>query len=53
MTDSNLDRSRHNEYSSIIAEELLLKENYPINKIEKVKQCILIILVKEKNIELH
>lgn len=41
MTDSSLDRSRHNEYGSIIAEELLLKNNYPIDKIEKVKQCIL------------
>lgn len=41
MTDSNLDRSSHNEYGSVIAEELLLKENYPIEKIEKVKQCIL------------
>lgn len=41
MTDSNLDRSKHNEYGSIIAEELLLKLNYPIEKIEKVKHCIL------------
>ena len=41
MTDSSLDRSKHNEYGVLIAEELLLKENYPIEKIEKVKQCIL------------
>ena len=41
MTDSSLDRSRHNEYGVVIAEELLSKENYPIDKIEKVKQCIL------------
>lgn len=41
MTDFNLDRSKHNEYSSIIAEELLLKNNYPIDRIKKVKQCIL------------
>lgn len=41
MTDSNLDRSKHNEYSVIIAEELLLKDKYPIDKIEKVKMCIL------------
>ena len=41
MTDFELDRSRHNEYSSNIAEELLLKENYPKEKIEKIKNCIL------------
>jgi uncharacterized protein len=41
MTDSNLDRTKHNEYGSIIAEELLSKENYPTDRIEKVKQCIL------------
>lgn len=41
MTDSKLDRSKHNEYGSVIAEELLLKENYPSKKIKKVKQCIL------------
>lgn len=41
MTDGALDRSRHNEYSSVIAEELLLKEIYPIDKLEKIKKCIL------------
>ena len=41
MTDSSLDRSKHNEYSSEIAEELLLKEKYPKDKIEKIKKCIL------------
>lgn len=41
MTDSKLDRSKHNEYGLVIAEKLLSKENYPIDKIEKVKQCIL------------
>lgn len=41
MTDRSLDRSRHNEYSSLIAEELLLKENYSKDKIEKIKKCIL------------
>lgn len=41
MTDSSLDRSRHNEFGSIIAYELLLKENYPKEKIEKVVLCIL------------
>lgn len=41
MTDSNLDRSKHNEYSMVMAEEFLLKENYPKEKLEKVKLCIL------------
>ena len=41
MTDSKLDRSKHNEYGLVIAEKLLSKQNYPIDKIEKVKQCIL------------
>lgn len=41
MTDSSSDREKHNEYSSIIAEELLLKENYDKEKIEKIKLCIL------------
>lgn len=41
MTDSSFDREKHNEYSSIIAEELLLKENYDKEKIEKIKLCIL------------
>jgi len=41
MTDSTLDREKHNVYSSKIAEELLLRENYPSNKIQKIKQCII------------
>lgn len=41
MTDSNLDRYKHNEYSAVIAEKLLLKMDYPKEKIEKVKVCIL------------
>ena len=41
MTDSKLDRSKHNEYGSLIAGELLKKENYPEEKIELVKKCIL------------
>jgi len=31
----------HEEISAKFAEEFLLKENYPIEKIEKVKKCIL------------
>ena len=41
MTDSTLDRSRHNEYSSEIAEELLRANNYPEDKISFIKKCIL------------
>lgn len=41
MTNPNLDRSKHNEYGSQIAEDLLLKNNYPKEKIEKVVKCIL------------
>lgn len=41
MTDKNLDRSKHNEYSSEIAENLLLKLDYPIDKIDLIKKCIL------------
>ena len=41
MTDINLDRSKHNEYGSIIAEDILTKLNYPKDKIEMVKKCIL------------
>ena len=41
MTDSSLDRSKHNEYGCEIAEELLLENNYPKDRIEKVKNCIL------------
>ena len=41
MTDPSFDREKHNEHSSIIAEKLLLKENYDKEKIKKVKLCIL------------
>lgn len=41
MTDINLDRARHNEYGSTMAEEILTKYNYPKDKIELVKKCIL------------
>jgi len=41
MTDINLDRSRHNEYGTSIAEQLLKENNYPEDKIELVKKCIL------------
>lgn len=41
MTDRSLDRSKHNEYGSVIAEQLLRKEGYPEEKIYFVKNCIL------------
>lgn len=41
MTDSSLDRANHNVYGGVIAEELLMKNNYPEDKIEFVKKCIL------------
>lgn len=41
MTDSSLNRSKHNEYGVDIAEKLLQKENYPEDKISLVKKCIL------------
>lgn len=41
MTDKSLDRSKHNEFSSVIAEQLLRENNYPNEKIELVKKCIL------------
>ncbi|MDO4742183.1 MAG: HD domain-containing protein [Candidatus Saccharibacteria bacterium] len=41
MTDKSLDRSRHNEYGSEIAEELLRENDYPEDKIQFVKKCIL------------
>ena len=40
MTDKSLDRSRHSEYSTTIAEGLLTANNYPLDKIELVKKCI-------------
>ncbi|MBQ4584019.1 MAG: HD domain-containing protein [Bacilli bacterium] len=41
MTDRNLDRAKHNEYGSVIAEQLLRENNYPEDKIQLVKNCIL------------
>jgi len=41
MTDRTLDRSKHNEYGSVIVEQLLRENNYPEDKIQFVKKCIL------------
>ena len=41
MTDMTLDRSRHNEFGADIAEKLLRKNNYPEDKVQLVKKCIL------------
>ena len=41
MTDVNLDRSKHNEYGAEIAEQLLRENNYPEDKVQFVKKCIL------------
>ena len=41
MTDMALDRSRHNELSADIAEQLLRKNHYPEDKTQFVKKCIL------------
>ena len=41
MTDRTLDRSKHNEYGSEIAEQLLRENNYPEDKVQFVKKCIL------------
>ena len=41
MTDRTLDRSKHNEYGAEIAEQLLRENNYPEDKIQFVKKCIL------------
>lgn len=41
MTDRTLDRSRHNEYGSEIAEQLLRENNYQEDKVQFVKKCIL------------
>ena len=41
MTDTALDRSRHNEYGAEIAEQLLRENNYPEDKTQLVKRCIL------------
>ena len=41
MTDKNLDRSKHNEYSSEIASKILEENGYSEEKIKLVKKCIL------------
>ena len=41
MTDMALDRTRHNEYGAEIAEQLLRENNYPEDKTQIVKRCIL------------
>lgn len=41
MTDMTLDRSKHNEYSAEIAEQLLRDNYYPEDKVQLVKKCIL------------
>ena len=41
MTDKTLDRSKHNEYGSEIAGQLLRENNYSEEKIQIVKKCIL------------
>lgn len=41
MTDMALERSRHNEYGAEIAEQLLRENNYPEDKTQLVKRCIL------------
>ena len=41
MTDITLDRSRHNEFGADIAERLLRENDYPEDKVQLVKKCIL------------
>ena len=41
MTDGTLDRSRHNEFGAEIAEQLLRENDYPEDKTQLVKKCIL------------
>ena len=41
MTDINSDWSRHNEFGAEIAEQLLRENNYPEDKTQLVKKCIL------------
>jgi len=41
MNDINLDRENHNVYGASIAEDILMKYNYPKDKIDLVKKCIL------------
>ena len=41
MTEIDLDRSKHNKYGAEIAEQLLRENNYPEDKVQFVKKCIL------------
>lgn len=41
MNDINLDRENHNVYGASMAENILMKYNYPKDKIDLVKKCIL------------
>lgn len=41
MTDKRLDRAKHNQYGSVIAEQLLRENDYPEAKVQLVKKCIL------------
>ena len=41
MTDGSLDRSKHNEYGSAMAEQLLREQHYPEDKIRLIVKCIL------------
>ena len=41
MTDASLDRSKHNEFSSAMAEQLLREQHYPEEKLQLVAKCIL------------
>ena len=41
MTDMTLDRSRHNEFGADIAGRLLRENDYPEDKVQLVKKCIL------------
>ena len=41
MTDPSLDRSKHNEYGSAMAEQLLREQHYPEEKLQLVVKCIL------------
>lgn len=49
MTDPSLDRARHSEYGPNIAGDILKKYNYPEDKIELIKKCILNHSSKRKN----
>ena len=41
MTDPSLDRSKHNEYGSAMAEQLLREQHYSEEKLQLVAKCIL------------